>query len=173
MIYILIGIIVILLITIFEEVQNNKNLLKKFNNLKNQNDKKDQEINKNKKEIEIIKNDLKAKDLKISKLENELSNYTQIKNDSLNLNDNLFITGKAGTGKSYLLKYFRKNTTKKVLYCAPTGIAALNIDGVTLHSAFGWNNLTDEHEIKLSSNKLSLLKSLDTLIINSVNPVIW
>lgn len=214
MIYILIGIIVILLITIFEEVQNNKDLLKKFNNLKNQNDKKDQEINKNKKEIEIIKNDLKAKDLKISKLENELSNYTQIKNDSLNLiviseddetdnaikdsvvknatesnlselnkekqdiynlmensNNNLFITGKAGTGKSYLLKYFRKNTTKKVLYCAPTGIAALNIDGVTLHSAFGWNNLTDEHEIKLSSNKLSLLKSLDTLVIDEISMV--
>lgn len=88
-----------------------------------------------------------------------------------NTNTNIFITGKAGTGKSYLLKYFRKNTIKKVLYCAPTGIAALNIDGVTLHSAFGWNNLIDEHEIKLSSNKLSLLRSLDALIIDEISMV--
>ena len=48
------------------------------------------------------------------------------------------ITGKAGTGKSYVLKYFKNKTQKKVLYTAPTGIAALNIEGVTLHSAFDY-----------------------------------
>lgn len=86
-------------------------------------------------------------------------------------NKNLFITGKAGTGKSYLLKFFRKKTKKKVLYCAPTGIAALNISGVTLHSAFGWNNLIDDSEIRLSSNRISLLKSIDTLVIDEISMV--
>lgn len=85
--------------------------------------------------------------------------------------ENMFITGKAGTGKSYLLKYFKKYTSKKVLYAAPTGIAALNIEGVTLHSAFGWNNLIDDSEIKLSKNKIELLKSLDTLIIDEISMV--
>lgn len=88
-----------------------------------------------------------------------------------NTNSNLFITGKAGTGKSYLLKFFRRHTSKKVLYCAPTGIAALNIDGVTLHSAFGWNNLMDDNEIALSTNQISLLKSIDTLVIDEISMV--
>ena len=86
-------------------------------------------------------------------------------------NENMFITGKAGTGKSYLLKYFKKYTLKKVLYAAPTGIAALNIEGVTLHSAFGWNNLMEDNEIILSKNKIELLKNLDTLIIDEVSMV--
>lgn len=85
--------------------------------------------------------------------------------------DNIFITGKAGTGKSYLLKYFRQHTAKKVLYTAPTGIAALNIDGVTLHSAFGFDNLKDEAEIKLTSAKKKLLKEIDTLVIDEISMV--
>ncbi len=50
----------------------------------------------------------------------------------------LFITGKAGTGKSTLLNHFRKNTQKKVAVLAPTGVAALNVHGQTLHSFFGF-----------------------------------
>ncbi len=88
-----------------------------------------------------------------------------------NSNRNLFITGKAGTGKSYLLKYFRKHTKKNVLYTAPTGIAALNINGVTLHSVFGFDNLKDEAIIKLSSNKKQMLKKIDTLIIDEISMV--
>ena len=48
----------------------------------------------------------------------------------------MFITGKAGTGKSTLLRYFINNTKKKVAVLAPTGIAALNIGGQTIHSFF-------------------------------------
>lgn len=55
--------------------------------------------------------------------------------------DNMFITGKAGTGKSFLLNMFQRATTKKTIKLAPTGIAALNIGGVTIHSAFGYYNL--------------------------------
>lgn len=46
----------------------------------------------------------------------------------------LFITGKAGTGKSTLLQLFRNTTRKKVAVLAPTGVAALNVMGQTIHS---------------------------------------
>ena len=51
--------------------------------------------------------------------------------------ENLFITGKAGTGKSVLLQYFVKHTSKQVAVVAPTGVAALNVGGQTIHSFFG------------------------------------
>ena len=53
-----------------------------------------------------------------------------------NTRDIIFVTGKAGTGKSLLLKYFVENTTKKVAVAAPTGMAAINIGGQTIHSFF-------------------------------------
>ncbi|MDE7135773.1 MAG: AAA family ATPase, partial [Muribaculaceae bacterium] len=48
----------------------------------------------------------------------------------------LFLTGKAGTGKSTFLKYICANTSKKYVVLAPTGIAAVNAGGVTMHSFF-------------------------------------
>lgn len=48
----------------------------------------------------------------------------------------LFLTGKAGTGKTTLLKQIVKTTHKKTVIAAPTGIAAINAGGVTLHSLF-------------------------------------
>ena len=48
----------------------------------------------------------------------------------------VFLTGKAGTGKSTFLRYICKNTKKKYVVLAPTGIAAVNVGGVTLHSFF-------------------------------------
>src|SRR3989338_11429027 len=53
-------------------------------------------------------------------------------------NKNVFITGKAGTGKSTLLTYFRKTTKKKIAVLAPTGVAALNVQGQTIHSFFNF-----------------------------------
>jgi ATP-dependent DNA helicase PIF1 len=53
-----------------------------------------------------------------------------------NTRENVFITGKAGTGKSTLLKLFRARTKKNVAVCAPTGIAALNVGAQTIHSLF-------------------------------------
>lgn len=85
--------------------------------------------------------------------------------------NNLFITGKGGSGKSYLLNYFQMHTTKKVLYCAPTGVSAIRINGVTLHSAFGWNNLQEGKDIVLSYNQIELLRRLDTLIIDEISMV--
>jgi len=53
-----------------------------------------------------------------------------------NSNDNFFLTGNAGTGKTTLLKQFREQTKKKVVLLAPTGIAAFNLGGQTIHSFF-------------------------------------
>src|SRR5271154_3754098 len=51
-------------------------------------------------------------------------------------NLNLFLTGKAGTGKTTFLKYLKQNSFKKMVVAAPTGVAAINAGGVTLHSLF-------------------------------------
>ncbi|HEU5052589.1 MAG TPA: helix-turn-helix domain-containing protein [Hanamia sp.] len=50
--------------------------------------------------------------------------------------ENIFLTGKAGTGKTTFLKYLRDNCTKNIIVAAPTGVAAINAGGVTLHSLF-------------------------------------
>src|SRR5579871_6204754 len=49
---------------------------------------------------------------------------------------NIFLTGKAGTGKSTFLQYFRDHTEKEIAVVAPTGVAALNVQGQTIHSFF-------------------------------------
>ena len=51
-------------------------------------------------------------------------------------NENIFLTGKAGTGKTTFLKYLKENSTKNIVVAAPTGVAAINAGGVTLHSLF-------------------------------------
>lgn len=92
--------------------------------------------------------------------------------------DNLFITGKAGTGKSFLLDTFRRGTRKKTLTLAPTGISALNVNGVTIHTAFGYNNLEkisledlSASTLRLKNEKQQVLKEIDTLIIDEISMV--
>ena len=50
--------------------------------------------------------------------------------------ENIFLTGKAGTGKTTFLKYLKEHCTKNTIVAAPTGVAAINAGGVTLHSLF-------------------------------------
>src|SRR6187551_3225737 len=50
--------------------------------------------------------------------------------------ENIFLTGKAGTGKTTFLKYLKINCSKNIVVAAPTGVAAINAGGVTLHSLF-------------------------------------
>ena len=57
----------------------------------------------------------------------------------------MFITGKAGTGKSTLLQLFRRSTRKKTVILAPTGVAALNVKGQTIHSFFKFPALSLIH----------------------------
>lgn len=87
---------------------------------------------------------------------------------------NLFITGKAGTGKSTLLQYFREITKKNVAVLAPTGVAALNVKGQTIHSFFHFPpHITKDDIRKKSPSKklMELLSHVDTIIIDEVSMV--
>lgn len=89
-----------------------------------------------------------------------------------NSNRHAFITGRAGTGKSTLLNYFRERTRKQVAVLAPTGVAALNIHGQTIHSFFGFKpNITPEKVKKIPGSEGDLFKELDTIIIDEVSMV--
>ena len=85
--------------------------------------------------------------------------------------ETLFITGKAGTGKSTLLKYFKFHTKKKSVFLAPTGLAAVNIGGQTIHSFFGFPPRPfDNHEIKKRRNR-KVFENLETIVIDEVSMV--
>jgi ATP-dependent exoDNAse (exonuclease V) alpha subunit len=95
-----------------------------------------------------------------------------------NSNKNLFVTGKAGTGKSYLLRLFVELARKKTLVMAPTGIAALNANGVTIHSVFGFHNLVNisidnlnEDTLRLKSENRKVLKNVETILIDEISMV--
>ncbi len=86
----------------------------------------------------------------------------------------VFVTGKAGTGKSTLLEYFRAVTGRRVAVVAPTGVAALNVKGQTIHSFFGFKtDVTPDTVKKVSkgSERFELLKKLQTLVVDEVSMV--
>lgn len=85
-------------------------------------------------------------------------------------NESLFITGKAGSGKSSLLNYFVQNTEKNVAILAFTGLAAINVGGETIHSFFKFPlGFIDEDQIKHKNNLEFKLKSLDVIIIDEIS----
>lgn len=88
-----------------------------------------------------------------------------------NTNDSFFITGKAGTGKSTLLQIFRKTSKKRIAVVAPTGIAALNVKGQTIHSFFRFPpKMVNPSDItKLKTHRL--YKNLQTLVIDEISMV--
>lgn len=101
----------------------------------------------------------------------------------------VFLTGKAGTGKTTFLKYIKTNSGKQSVVLAPTGVAAINAGGATIHSFFqlpfspfvpankgyGANNLTDKHQLisrlRFNADKKELLNSLELLIIDEISMV--
>lgn len=107
-------------------------------------------------------------------------------------NRHIFLTGKAGTGKTTFLRYIQQHSTKKMAIVAPTGVAAINAGGVTMHSFFqlpfgpfipvkqsGWNNpateVTDQHSLfknlRFNNAKRELLRELELLVIDEVSMV--
>jgi len=91
-----------------------------------------------------------------------------------NTNKHIFITGKAGTGKSTLLKHFRTTTAKNHIVLAPTGVAAVNIKGETIHSFFKFKpGVTPEDARKAGLEKRNdkLIDRLETIIIDEISMV--
>ena len=85
--------------------------------------------------------------------------------------DSLFITGKAGTGKSTLLQLFRNTTRKRCAVLAPTGIAALNVRGQTIHSFFGFPpKMIAKQDITRRRNH-KMYKNVDIIIIDEISMV--
>ncbi len=87
---------------------------------------------------------------------------------------NVFITGKAGTGKSTLLQYFRKQTNKNIAVLAPTGVAAVNVKGQTIHSFFRFKpDITPDsvHLIKIYKKQRQLYQNLEVIVIDEVSMV--
>ncbi|GAB4538901.1 MAG: hypothetical protein Fur0020_07810 [Thermodesulfovibrionia bacterium] len=87
-------------------------------------------------------------------------------------NRHVFITGKAGSGKSTLLQYFRENSRKRVVVLAPTGIAAINAGGQTIHSFFNFKpEVTPDTVSKIRPKEPEIYKKIDTIIIDEVSMV--
>ncbi|MEK7225396.1 MAG: AAA family ATPase, partial [Bacteroidota bacterium] len=108
-------------------------------------------------------------------------------------NRNIFLTGKAGTGKTTFLKYIRQNCPKQMAIVAPTGVAAINAGGVTIHSFFqlplspfipdagglGFSARNDEtvnrhsllSRLRFNNDKRKVLQQLELLIIDEISMV--
>lgn len=90
-----------------------------------------------------------------------------------NTDKHVFITGKAGTGKSTLLEYFRSTSKKQVVVLASTGVAAVNINGQTIHSFFKFKpdiTLEKVKKVKKKGDK-DIYKKIDAIIIDEISMV--
>lgn len=86
----------------------------------------------------------------------------------------VFLTGKAGTGKSTLLTYFRAQSTKNVVVLAPTGVAAVHIEGETIHSFFHFRpNVTPENAQRTAAKHKNkkIYQAVETIILDEVSMV--
>ncbi len=100
--------------------------------------------------------------------------FSQVFEALENTSQSLFITGKAGTGKSTLLQYFRHKTQKNIAVLAPTGVSAINIKGQTIHSFFQFKpDITPQNvgDIPIRKKKRELFKKLDAIVIDEVSMV--
>ena len=91
---------------------------------------------------------------------------------------NLFITGKAGTGKTTFLHQIKNESLKRMVIVAPTGVAAINAKGVTIHSFFQMpfgpilpNQPPNSQQRRFSKTKIDIIKSLDLVIIDEISMV--
>src|SRR5690554_3985562 len=95
-----------------------------------------------------------------------------------NTNRNIFLTGKAGTGKTTFLHKLKDESLKRMIVVAPTGVAAINAKGVTIHSFFQLpfgpitpDSTENQLSKKFAKSKINIIKSLDLLIIDEISMV--
>src|SRR4051812_42592114 len=105
-------------------------------------------------------------------------------------NTSIFLTGKAGTGKTTFLKHCKDNSIKNTVIVAPTGVAAMNAGGTTIHSffqlpfapyipagkGFGENNNVNDRnslisQLRLRDDRKEVMQKLDLLIIDEISMV--
>ncbi|MDR0732711.1 MAG: HRDC domain-containing protein [Dysgonamonadaceae bacterium] len=90
----------------------------------------------------------------------------------------IFLTGKAGTGKTTFLHHLREHPIKRTVVVAPTGVAAINARGVTIHSFFqlpfgpltGFDR-TNTEQMRFNREKINIIRSLDLLVIDEISMV--
>ena len=86
--------------------------------------------------------------------------------------EHVFITGRAGTGKSTLLRHFMSTTKRRVAVLAPTGLAAVNVGGQTIHSFFKFPpRLLQVGDVRALPAQKRLFEQLDTIIIDEISMV--
>ncbi|GAB1453521.1 helix-turn-helix domain-containing protein [Draconibacterium sp.] len=91
---------------------------------------------------------------------------------------NIFLTGKAGTGKTTFLKSLKERSPKRMIVVAPTGVAAINAGGVTIHSFFQLSfapqiGIENEQikQMRFNREKINIIRSLDLLVIDEISMV--
>ena len=85
---------------------------------------------------------------------------------------NLFLTGKAGTGKTTFLKQLKELSPKRMVVLAPTGIAAINAGGMTIHSSSFHSRLTFRVQLSVGANR-NALSSVNSSVISSAVLTCW
>ena len=87
-------------------------------------------------------------------------------------NQSFFLTGRAGTGKTTFLKAVVENVDKRFVVLAPTGIAAINVDGVTIHSFFGFDfGVQDPGSVgDVNPESICIIRKLDTKTYENAKP---
>ena len=114
--------------------------------------------------------------------ENPIPNpHIQLANDFVQYTDrHIFLTGKAGTGKTTFLHRLKEKSPKRMIVVAPTGVAAINARGVTIHSFFqisfgpqvpGYSGAEQQGYKRFSKEKRNIIKSLDLLVIDEISMV--
>lgn len=121
-------------------------------------------------------------------VEEPTSAYGRVHNEEMNLawrfisetNTSVFLTGKAGTGKTTFLRKLRELTPKRMVVLAPTGVAAINAQGQTIHSFFqlplgplvpGADAAERNKHYRMSQDKKNLIRTLDLLVIDEISMV--
>ncbi|MEO6230058.1 MAG: helix-turn-helix domain-containing protein [Ferruginibacter sp.] len=124
-------------------------------------------------------------------MEKSINQSFQLASDFINYtNTSVFLTGKAGTGKTTFLKHCKENTSKNTAVVAPTGVAAMNAGGTTIHSFFqlpftpfcpvhntrgNYEHINDKQSlvgrVRLNNERRDVLKNLELLIIDEISMV--
>ncbi|MBK7741038.1 MAG: AAA family ATPase [Saprospiraceae bacterium] len=123
----------------------------------------------------IANNNFTMQDLEINDAFRLASQYVN------ETDEHVFITGNAGTGKTSFLRHISQNCRKNLVIAAPTGIAAINAGGTTLHSLFqlpfapfvptDTNKAELAASIRISRAKLDIIRNMDILVIDEVSMV--